>query len=504
MTSPLSLSGSSTWTGTSFVQRPYRELSESLAKAFIPEEDVELQRQWRLFSITAEVATRAFFHSWTAPLRDYWFAENSADPRVCSDTLTLLYKLLQAAQYEVLEPNVFLDASKTDFQIAFPVLCQWNALDPTLFPRWYTEMGVYAAGCPSFAKRLMIFTRGVDIERYEGYFIFEKIDIILHDSWEKLVKAFGWSCKSRHELHDEELQLHSPTSRLSSSGSAFPGLQQDDGAAASSSLEQQRVTLRGFMKERGYLRSLWAWVELSEPLFNRVIIVYRPSSTAQASGRLQLHIREFTQIPFADLEALYPFRKILLPPLDTIKFAVQIVLLLWFLIAGLGEYEEIDTFGALTFFALLSGAIVARIVSLVYGYLAYVSYYENVLDSWLDKKKESRDAAAATKLCDDVGAQESKEIMLAYFFLWKFGSMKPSDLGRHVDQFLSVRMKLVGVTFDVEDALRKLTLLRLCRRTEPISSDEMYSDEMYECCGPLEDWCKHVDVQPILDLKLSR
>jgi hypothetical protein len=505
-----------TFAGTSFVRRPFQELSDGLKDAFLLGDTEERREQWKGFSKTMEIASRAFFHASTAPLKDYWFSENGADQAVCESTLTLLYQLLQGAQYELLGPDVMLDAGRNDYQIAFPVACVWSALDATLFPQWYAKHGIFPAdACPSYAKRLMIFTRGVHIEHSEGLFIYEKIDLLLRVGWEKVMTKLGVELRSNRELRDEELQqLSSPTRKGAMPSGSFPSFSavSEGTSFAVKSLEQQRVTLRDAMIKHGYFRSLWTRVKLSEPFFNRVVVVYRPSDSAETSERMHLHLREYTCIPFADLEALYPFRKIHLPPFDTVKFALQIVLLVWFLMASSGEYSASDTFGALSFFAVLAGAIVARIISLVYGYMAYVSYYENILDSWLDKKKESRDASTATKLCDDVASQEAKEIMLAYFFLWQQQAaggdpLSFGELGTRVDQFLSVRMKLPGITFDVADALRKLEALGLVRLVNHGNIDHdcgEHVDSRYECVGSIDEWTRNHSVEHILGLNLHR
>ena len=283
-----------------------------------------------------------------------------------------------------------------------------------------------------------------------------------------------------------------------------------------------RYTLDRFLRDNGWLWALFKTATLTEVYFNSVTVVFRPKldpTTAPSSSKTSsssIQLREYGAVPLGDLQTLLPAKTILLPPIDTILFTTQVSMILLFLQYGVDEVGdslgETATSGwdSVVIAALLVAGLLSRLVTLVTGYIGTVRYYENVIEKWLEGKRSGRNESALFKISTRVVAQEVKEVLLGYFYLWRFGPLTAHDLQRRVNSFLTSEFGVVHADFDVLDSLSKLQKLGLVTTTAEKeaarNNDDNEQDTPKSYCVNLSprDWLRAHTLQHLKGVSLQK
>ncbi len=119
----------------------------------------------------------------------------------------------------------------------------------------------------------------------------------------------------------------------------------------------RRLTLRSLLDAKHFTwRSLLEKVTLQEPTFREIVLLYRPKELPAEVRKQAIFIKTFRDIPMADLEVVFPERRIGLEPVDLLKFTatgcIGIVTAIINLRTGAGEAVGMAFIG--TFLALAS------------------------------------------------------------------------------------------------------------------------------------------------------
>ncbi|OWK35026.1 DUF3754 domain-containing protein [Fimbriiglobus ruber] len=258
-------------------------------------------------------------------------------------------------------------------------------------------------------------------------------------------------------------------------GASDWGVDMDVAWAAFDRLE---VFVRGIGHTRRFRRKwyrLWRREEIAVPTFRRVLVAVKqrphPRLGVGADTR-SVFLKLFKDIPRMDVEMLLPATRVKMPKFDRVKLGGSISSSV-----GYGVYK-LSTLSFDAMMAALSGAAgVLGVMTLAtpiavllgYGYSTYASfvtqkqtYLYNLAQS-LYYQNLDNNAGVIYRMLDEAEEQELREILLAYFYLWRFagdGGWTAAELDDYVELDLE-RLLETEVDFEIEDALGKLVALGL-------------------------------------------
>jgi len=236
-------------------------------------------------------------------------------------------------------------------------------------------------------------------------------------------------------------------------------------------------------------------IELQEPSFKQVIIVYRmstppplpppptPSSSPQSpsSGEISgndptysrlreskrpsansplyyskknraIHIKSFLDIPMADTEVVFPEKKIYVKTIDMIKLVVMIVL---GFVAVYAKISESGDFGKI--FLIAIALLGVRIFQTWQAMQTARQRVSDLMTQTLYSKSLDSQSGVLFYLMDAMEEQEQKESMIAYSLLLQNPQgLTESELDKICEVYLKKEFE-VDVDFEIDDSLAKLT-----------------------------------------------
>lgn len=170
-----------------------------------------------------------------------------------------------------------------------------------------------------------------------------------------------------------------------------------------------------------------------------------------------LYIKSFENVPLADLEIVFPEKRIQMGMLDRLKLAVAIVVG-----AGTLAYKMFASTAVQLNENVIMGLLVmlaSYVVKIVVQLREQRDKYNLMITEAIYKKSLDNHDGVLMYLAESVLEQELKETLLAYFLLCVDGPMSKAELDAKCEAFLSD----LGypVDFEVDDALEKLERDRL-------------------------------------------
>ena len=207
--------------------------------------------------------------------------------------------------------------------------------------------------------------------------------------------------------------------------------------------------------------------EVQVPIYQRLVVVFRLRPGRRFSRTLDtqhVYFKLFKEIPKPDLDMLLPETKVRMTLLDRLRFTlptlsgigIAIYKIVWVTTVALGM--------SLGFLLLIGGTLGYGVRSL-YGYLNTKQKYQLNLTQSLYYQNIDNNAGVIHRLLDEAEEQENREVMLAYFFLWREAPAQgwtPGELDRRVERFLHEHAER-AVDFEIADALAKLQRFGLAR-----------------------------------------
>ena len=363
-----------------------------------------------------------------------------AERRFLDNFLTMMEK----GNFRLLTQDDIDVAEEEDYLFHLPVKVDWNKLDQEMLSRYFADRR-YADGArpPQFADRILIFQRGVGIDRTEGFHFIQKLDLIvtqlLEGAWRLLTRPLdlirSGTPTTRSDDPPQDRQAHAP--RQSEESDRFV----------------DRITLRSTGVGLGALLRKTA---IQEPTFDELILLYRLD--ASASGKetpdhesRAVHIKAFRGIPMADLEVVFPEKRISMQPVDLVKLVIT------------GTVGLVVVATKLIFASVFNPVMAAAALATIAGYAAKVfmgfkvsrDRYQHLVTQSLYHKNQDNDLGVIFYLMDSLEDQEFKEAVLAYYFLWQQGELSEAELDRRCEAHLKQQFG-ADVDFEVDDALRKL------------------------------------------------
>ena len=164
----------------------------------------------------------------------------------------------------------------------------------------------------------------------------------------------------------------------------------------------------------------------------------------------------------ADLEVVFPEKKISMQPLDLVKLVLT------------GTVGTVVVGVKLVFSVALNPVIALAMLTSILGYAAKVALgfkaskdrYQHLVTTSLYDKNQDNDFGVIFYLVDALEVQEFKEAILAYFFLLEFQPLRmpQTELDAYCEEFLKDRFN-VEIDFEVDDAIEKLVRLDIVVKT---------------------------------------
>jgi hypothetical protein len=201
------------------------------------------------------------------------------------------------------------------------------------------------------------------------------------------------------------------------------------------------------------------------PIYQRLAVIFHLRREKRLSKYLDnedVHIKLFKDIPQLDLEMLLPGSnvrmslfdraRIMLPTLSGISVAI------WKILA----VATFPLYTSLAFLGLVGGTVGYGVRSL-FGYLNTKQKYQLNLTESLYYQNLDNNAGVIHRLIDEAEEQENREVLLAYFFLWRKAppeGWSAARLDAEIETFLHAHA-CRPVDFEIHDALAKLARFAL-------------------------------------------
>ena len=342
-------------------------------------------------------------------------------------------------------------ADSEEYLFNLPIQIDWDKFDDRMLSRYFSQQtGISSKDVPDFFDRILVYRRGVDIDRFEGFLTLQKLDTLVS---RVLINSLGLILAFNQKIRAGwKILTGQPAEPVSMANSdSKNGIDASDNGH-SSHMHAKRLVNRISLKHVGVsFISLFQRTAIQEPTFAQVVILYR-TLVADEETTSAIQIKAFRDIPMADLEVVFPEKRISMKPLDLVKLAVTGVVGL-----GIGLAKMILAAALNPVVALVAiGTILGYAAKIVFGFKASRDRYQYVVTESLYNKNLDNDLGVIFYLVESLEEQEFKEVVLSYYCLWKYGNMNECDLDRCCEEVLN-RLFDEEVDFEVDDALKKLT-----------------------------------------------
>ncbi|XP_024520873.1 uncharacterized protein LOC112342780 [Selaginella moellendorffii] len=334
------------------------------------------------------------------------------------------------SNFKVLKKKEWKIATSSKYVLRLDVKLNKHRLDDKLLKKYprVTEAGDEQL----FENKCLIYRRGIGCDTAQGYYMLAKVEEIQKSFWKMILRL----CIGKEEenfMHEEP----KPDDRF---------------------MEMERIHV-GDVRIKHFFQK----VELQEPTFSQVIVIYRTRDDPRG-----IHIKQFKDVPMADLELVLPEKKS--PSLswsEWIKLIVSGV-------TGVAGFWEAFKKGHSSFVPLAFTILTAFVG---YCFKVYFTFHINVLEyhrliskSIYDKQSDSH-LGTLLHLCTNVINQETMETIIGYFVLLVLGTATKQEFALHCN-YLMEREFQERCEFEYDDALDKLRAFELL--------DER-GDDRYQC-----------------------
>jgi len=335
-------------------------------------------------------------------------------------------------------------ANAEDYLFSLPVEVDWERYDTRLMDAYFQDNECLAGGSePSeFSRHALVFRRGIGVDRTEGLLFFQKLDLLVSRILVGLLRLPG--------------RLLGRGSGETEEGTVIEAEPGEPPESVFQARTIERVTLHP--EDVGPL-SLFRTTRLQEPTFGQLVLVFRllpdESDESNRTTDRAIHIKTFVDIPMADLEVVFPEKRLSMKPVDLVKLAMSTVSGL----AVVGFKLFMSAINPLLLVVLLS-SLVAYAGRAIVGYRSSRARYEHLVTDALYNKSRDNGLGVVLFLVDCMEEQEWKEVLLGWALLDHDGPCRSGELDRRCERWLVERFG-IETDFEISDALVKLKHLDL-------------------------------------------
>jgi len=244
--------------------------------------------------------------------------------------------------------------------------------------------------------------------------------------------------------------------------------------------ERYEIWVRGDLVEKKAKRHwlfFWTTVDTPVDLYKRFILVCKlrkhPRLSRYADTE-KVYIKVVKDIPKLDLEMMIPGGRILMPTFQKILLFVPMILggayiLFSVAMALLSQVDKISSGGLVGALTLLLGPLAVLAGFALKQYTAFNTTkqkYTLMLSEHQYFQTLDNNLGVLTRLLDEAEEQEVREVVLGYFFLWKYAGPEgwtEKVLDDTIEKYVEEKTKL-KVDFEIGDSLEKLVKYNLARK----------------------------------------
>jgi hypothetical protein len=239
----------------------------------------------------------------------------------------------------------------------------------------------------------------------------------------------------------------------------------------------------------------WRRETITVPLYRRLVVAVKVKPGPRLPKRIdpdRVFLKYFKDIPKADLDLLLPGARVVMPAVHRLKLGGSIVSGLCLLLLNIIKpFVTTAILGVQYMYGLVFGL-------LGYGWRQYAGYQTTRaalslrLTENLYYQNLANNAGVLFTLLDEAEEQDTRELILAYFHLWRLAGSAGWTMGELDESVERQLHEWIGtpVDFEVDDALAKLMRLGLAvRRGErfiavPIEKALIHLDRMWDNAFP--------------------
>lgn len=209
---------------------------------------------------------------------------------------------------------------------------------------------------------------------------------------------------------------------------------------------------------RRRLANLFRPEAVQVPIYQRLVIIFRLRPGRRFSKILDtqdVYIKLFKEIPKPDLDMLLPETKVKMTLLDRLRVTLPTVTGIGIAITKI--VAATFTLGIVTVLLLVGGTLGYGVRSL-FGYMNTKQKYQLNLTQSLYYQNIDNNAGVIHRLVDEAQEQDNREVLLAWFFLWRHApadGWTDEELDHRIEQFLHGEVQM-SIDFEIADALAKL------------------------------------------------
>ncbi|KAI3409174.1 uncharacterized protein J3R85_019721 [Psidium guajava] len=354
--------------------------------------------------------------------------------------LSYLFQVMDKSNFKITTDEEIDVALSGQYLLNLPIKVDESKLDKKLLKRYFAEHP--KENLPDFADKYVIFRRGIGIDRTTDYFFMEKVDMIISRIWafvlkltriEKLLSRKSSALRKIDPKKNDEIVTEG---------------EQDDLCVERIRIENMPISFRNLLSK----------ITIQEPTFDRIIVLYRRSSSNSKDER-GIYVKHFKNIPMADMEIVLPEKKNPgLTPMDWVKFLASAVVGLGAVVGSL-ETPKDDLW---VMFAVLS-TVIGYCAKTYFTFQQNMAAYQNLITQSMYDKQLDSGKGTLLHLCDDVIQQEVKEVIVSYFILMEQGKATTQDLDIRCEELIKDEFG-ESCNFDVDDAVGKLEKLGIVAR----------------------------------------
>lgn len=221
---------------------------------------------------------------------------------------------------------------------------------------------------------------------------------------------------------------------------------------------------------------LWRREELDVPEFNRLILILKLKKHKRLRSDTDtenIFIKLFKDMPKNDLEMVLPGTRVRLSRIDKgLIFYPLVMGCSIVMYAVLNSIFEFRNFLSGIFSVALTWSLAVAFAG--YAYRSYYAYtvkktaYSLQLTESLYFQSLDSNAGVFFRIFDEAEEQETREVLLAYFYLWQHGGEKgltSKELDDLIEKDIEQKLKL-KIDFEIMDALIKLERHTLVERDD--------------------------------------
>jgi hypothetical protein len=257
--------------------------------------------------------------------------------------------------------------------------------------------------------------------------------------------------------------------------------------------EDLYIYARGDREEKWTKRTWWKFFreeKFDVKVFQRLVIAFRLRDHQRLSKDHStdvVYLKSFKSIPHSDMHALLPGTQVKMTLVDQGKIILPSLSGLAFSIFKLIRLTAVFSIFATIFsFFKYWGLLIGILLYIAKGFFTYFQtrdkYHLN-LTRHLYFQNLDNNAGVLLRVLHEAESQDYREMVLAYYILWRFGEdgLAMDEVDRIAEQSLHKKTRL-AIDFEVSDALKKLEAMAI-----------VFSSEKKWFCKPVPEALKALD-----------